>query len=198
MARYTFKIRDFAISAAHRYEIPVSVLLGVWKVESAFDPLALGDLNKDGAPYSFGLGQLHVKGAGHGFHPRKLLLPEFNADVSARYLAGCYAAFEGNDRLAVSAYNQGIAGAKERGEKVNKAYVDAVFAAAQEFAELDAADAPKPEPRTYTVKGGDNLWKIASRFYGDGRQWQRIYDANVDVIGPDPDLIQPGQVLMIP
>ncbi|KKL71962.1 hypothetical protein LCGC14_2089630 [marine sediment metagenome] len=198
MARYTTKIRDFAISAAGRHGLPVSILLGVWKVESAFDPLALGDLNKDGAPYSFGLGQLHVKGAGHGFHPRKLLIPELNADVSASYLAGCYAAFKENDRLAVSAYNQGIAGTKERGEKVNKGYVDAVFAAAAEFAELDAADAPKPEARTYTVKASDNLWKIASRFYADGRQWQLIYDANIDVIGPDPDLIQPGQVLTIP
>ena len=144
------------------------------------------------------MGQLHVKGAGHGFHPRKLLLPEFNADLSARYLAGCYAAFPDNERLAVSAYNQGIAGAKERGEKINKAYVDSVFAAAQEFADLDKADAPKPEPRTYTVKSGDNLWKIASRFYADGRQWERIYAANKDVIGPDPDLIHKGQVLTIP
>ena len=125
-------------------------------------------------------------------------MAEFNADVSARYLAACYAAFDGNDRLAVSAYNQGIAGAKERGEKINKGYVDAVFLAGAEFAELDAADAPKPEPRTYTVKASDNLWKIASRFYADGRQWEIIYNANKDVIGPDPDLIQPGQVLAIP
>ncbi|KKM27274.1 hypothetical protein LCGC14_1576390 [marine sediment metagenome] len=198
MARYTSKIKDLAISAAHRHGVPVSVLLGTWKVESGFDPQALGDLNKDGAPYSFGLGQLHVKGAGHGFHPRKLLLPEFNANLSAQYLASCYAAFADNDRLAVSAYNQGIAGAKERGEKINKAYVDSVFAAAQEFTELDAKDAAKPEPRTYTVKGADNLWKIASKFYGDGRQWEIIYAANKETIGPDPDLIQPGQVLTIP
>ena len=198
MARYTQKIRDLAISAAHRHGVPVSVLLGTWKVESGFDPQALGDLNKDGAPYSFGLGQLHVKGAGRGFHPRKLLIPELNADVSASFLASCYQAFEGVDRLAVSAYNQGIAGAKERGEKVNKTYVDAVLAAAEEWDDLDKADAPQPKPRTYTVKAADNLWKIAGRFYADGRLWERIYDANKDVIGPDPDLIQPGQVLAIP
>ncbi|KKK99088.1 hypothetical protein LCGC14_2636220, partial [marine sediment metagenome] len=56
-------------------------------------------------------------------------------------------------------------------------------------------DAPK---RTYTVKAGDNLWKIAQRFYSQGTRWNDIYDANKGVIGPDPDLIQPGQVLTIP
>lgn len=198
MARYTQKVRDLAISAARRHGCPISTLLGVWKVESGFDTLALGDLNADGAPYSFGMGQLHVKGAGHGYHPRKLLNSEVNADVSARYLAGCIKAFPDNIRLGISAYNQGIQGAKDRGEKVNKGYIDAVMTASLDFDELDGKDAPIPEARTYTVKGGDNLWKISQKYYGDGRQWETIYNANVKVIGPDPDLIQPGQVLTIP
>ena len=28
--------------------------------------------------------------------------------------------------------------------------------------------------------------------------WQRLYDANVSVIGADPDRIYPGQVLAVP
>ena len=28
--------------------------------------------------------------------------------------------------------------------------------------------------------------------------WQRLYDANVGVIGGDPDRIYPGQVLAVP
>ena len=28
--------------------------------------------------------------------------------------------------------------------------------------------------------------------------WQRLYDANVGVIGADPDRIYPGQVLAVP
>lgn len=198
MARFTKTVKALAISAANRHQIKVSTLLGVWKVESGFDAQAMGDLNADGAPYSFGLGQLHVKGAGHGYHPRKLLIPEVNAEVSARYLAACLAAFPDNARLGISAYNQGIAGAKERGEKGNKAYIDAVVAAAKEY---EPVDKEKPEPgkeRTYTVKKNDNLWRIAQRFYGDGRLWERIYEANASVIGPDPDMIQPEMVFVIP
>lgn len=51
--------------------------------------------------------------------------------------------------------------------------------------------------RTYTVRGGDSLWKISEEMYGDGNQWNRIYEANRDRI-KDPDMIQPGWVLTIP
>ncbi|MBN9388794.1 MAG: LysM peptidoglycan-binding domain-containing protein [Chloroflexi bacterium] len=51
--------------------------------------------------------------------------------------------------------------------------------------------------RTYTVASGDNLTAIARQFYGDGNQWHRIYDANRDKIS-DPNLIHPGQELVIP
>jgi len=198
MARFTKAVKEEAIRNAHRYGIPVSVLLGVWQVESGFDPLALGDLNADNAAYSYGIGQLHVKGAGHGFHPRKLLNLVFNANLSARYFGGCVKAFPGKPRLAISAYNQGVSGTKEKGESVNKGYIDAVIAAAKEFGELDAIKPSKAEARRYTVKGNDSLWKIAQRFYDDGREWERIYAANVTIIGPDPDLIHPGQELIIP
>ncbi len=51
--------------------------------------------------------------------------------------------------------------------------------------------------QTYTVKGGDTLWAISERFYGDGSQWPRIHEANRDLI-EDPDVIQPGWDLAIP
>src|SRR4030095_3481620 len=61
-----------------------------------------------------------------------------------------------------------------------------------------AGDAPSgPAVRTYTVVSGDNLSKIAKRFYGDPNQWKRIFEANRDII-KDPDLIRPGQTLKIP
>ncbi len=61
----------------------------------------------------------------------------------------------------------------------------------------EAAPEPAPEPavRTYTVESGDTLWAIAERFYGDGSKYQVIADASGI---PNPDLIQPGQVLTIP
>ena len=55
---------------------------------------------------------------------------------------------------------------------------------------------PAPERRTYTVVRGDTLSGIATRLgFGD---WRRLYEANVAVIGPDPNRIYPGQVLVMP
>lgn len=54
-----------------------------------------------------------------------------------------------------------------------------------------------PAGKTYTVVKGDSLSKIAKREYGDVREWRKIYEANKDVID-DPDLIEPGQHLIIP
>jgi nucleoid-associated protein YgaU len=50
----------------------------------------------------------------------------------------------------------------------------------------------------YTVQHGDTLSAIAQQAYGDGNQWPVIYNANFKVIGADPNLIRPGEVLVIP
>ena len=51
-------------------------------------------------------------------------------------------------------------------------------------------------PRTYEVKRGDNLSKIAKHVYGDAGKWKKIFEANSDTL-KDPDKIYPGQVLRI-
>ena len=51
--------------------------------------------------------------------------------------------------------------------------------------------------KTYTVKKGDSLSKIAKSVYGDAQQWRKIHEANRDIID-NPDLIYPGQVLKLP
>lgn len=51
--------------------------------------------------------------------------------------------------------------------------------------------------RSYTVKSGDTLSKIAKEFYGDAKEWKKIQAANADLIR-DPDKIQPGWALQIP
>jgi LysM repeat protein len=51
--------------------------------------------------------------------------------------------------------------------------------------------------RKYTVRAGDTLFGIAKRFYGHGRYWHSLYQANRSKIS-HPDLIFAGQVLTIP
>jgi len=48
----------------------------------------------------------------------------------------------------------------------------------------------------YIVQPGDNLWRIAARFYGNGMYWRQIYTDNVDVIR-HPDRLRAGQRLKI-
>ena len=49
----------------------------------------------------------------------------------------------------------------------------------------------------YTVVRGDCLWNIAKKYYGNGSQYTKIYNANRDKI-KNPSLIYPGQVFVIP
>ena len=60
------------------------------------------------------------------------------------------------------------------------------------------APAAAPTGDTYTVVSGDSLSKIATHHYGDAAKWHQIYEANKDLIGSNPNLIQVGQVLTLP
>jgi nucleoid-associated protein YgaU len=54
-----------------------------------------------------------------------------------------------------------------------------------------------PSEKTYEVKPGDSLSKIAQQEYGNATEWNRIFEANKDVL-KDPNKIFPGQKLKIP
>jgi len=61
-----------------------------------------------------------------------------------------------------------------------------------------AAAAPEPvKAQVITVQPGFTLWGIASKSYGDGILYVRVYEANKDQIR-NPDLIYPGQVFTVP
>lgn len=49
----------------------------------------------------------------------------------------------------------------------------------------------------YEVKPGDSLSKIAKSVYDDAGQYMKIFQANTNVL-KDPNVIQPGQKLVIP
>lgn len=57
---------------------------------------------------------------------------------------------------------------------------------------------PAPaKQRTHTVVSGDTLWGIAVKYYGNGSKYTNIANANKDKV-KNPNLIYPGQVLVIP
>ena len=73
----------------------------------------------------------------------------------------------------------------------------------------DAASVPpvgQSAPSTSVVVApGDSLWAIAARHLPPGATdaeiaaaWPRWYEANAATIGADPDVIRPGQVLVVP
>lgn len=51
--------------------------------------------------------------------------------------------------------------------------------------------------RTYIVRRGDTLTRIATRMYDDSTQWRRIYDANRGIL-QTPESLREGQELVIP
>jgi len=56
---------------------------------------------------------------------------------------------------------------------------------------------PAVGAQTYTMQAGDTLYGLARRFYGDGKLWPRIVDANQGQIR-DITAIPVGTVLRIP
>ena len=89
------------------------------------------------------------------------------------------------DRLSAALGNQG----SDKASKAEKAPAKPAPAA-------KAAAAAK----TYTVAAGDSLSAIAQKQYGSATRdkWMAIYEANKALIGDNPSLIRPGQVLTIP
>jgi hypothetical protein len=73
------------------------------------------------------------------------------------------------------------------------------------FAHRDTGDPSNRSTEGYVVRRGDTLWDIAARHLGPGatavdisRAWPAWYDANRAVIGPDPGVIRPGELLSAP
>ena len=66
-------------------------------------------------------------------------------------------------------------------------------------ADIKATGGPEASSngRTYTVKPGDTLSKIAKEELGDAGAYNTIFEANRDQLD-NPDRIKPGQVLKIP
>jgi len=70
----------------------------------------------------------------------------------------------------------------------------------------ESAGAPAPEHSgpviydLYVVKKGESLWTIAAKpeVYGKATRWQRLFDANQDLLKGNPDRLRAGMTLKIP
>ena len=92
------------------------------------------------------------------------------------------------------------------------ARAEAAFDYVESAAKPAPSDAAKPEAalatpssadlvidsiRTHHVEAGHTLWGISQKFYGDGSRYEIIFAANSNQI-KNPNLIYPGQVLVVP
>ncbi|MFX1761932.1 peptidoglycan-binding protein LysM [Paraburkholderia sp. A1RI-2L] len=89
------------------------------------------------------------------------------------------------------------------GNAVDQATKEKILVAAGNVQNVDKVDDqmsvtnPAPEAQHHTVVSGDNLWKIAEKYYGSGAKNDVIFQANTPML-KSPDKIYPGQVLVIP
>ena len=90
-----------------------------------------------------------------------------------------------------SAGEQAATQARQRAQKMQRER------AAEERREQIRARRDAARKRTYTVKAGDSLSKIAKDLLGDANRWPEIFEANKDKLD-DPNVIHPGQELAIP
>jgi nucleoid-associated protein YgaU len=107
------------------------------------------------------------------------------------------------------------AGAGPAGELRSWLLAPAALAAPAADADVGGEPPTPPQPappneitapvQIHTVAPGDSLWDIAEARLGHGtsdavlhRAWQMIWATNRDVIGADPNLIRPGQQLVVP
>lgn len=132
---------------------------------------------------------------------------KLQAEIAAKMLNGLIGVFPHDLKAALSAYNTGVSNA--RAGIADTGNSDAYTAGRDYGADvlarmyylqnaLTKSPVNKPTPTNttyYTVVSGDTLTAIASRFH---TTWQTIYQANRSVIGSNPNIIIPGERLVIP
>ena len=100
------------------------------------------------------------------------------------------------------AYNDGVvelSGTADSAEAMEKAVLMAGNVKGVSEVKADGVSAPPQQAQVeyYVIQKGDSLSAIAKRYYGNAKDYPRIFEANREVI-KNPDLIYPGQKIRIP
>lgn len=66
------------------------------------------------------------------------------------------------------------------------------------YSRIYKAKAKMRSLRRYTVRQGDTLSRIAKMTLGSMDRWRELYNINKLVIGTDPNVLRPGQQLLLP
>lgn len=164
-------VATYDIMGKGEVSVPTGTSLGAYSWESELpgenrqDPGLLRGEWKDPKEYHNILVDWKEKGT-----PLTLLVTGYpiNADV---YLTDYVATAAG----AFGDISYEVKFVQERAIKVTSATVDT------EPPE-DETERSEPETTSYTIKSGDNLWKIAQKFLGKGSRWKEIYELNKDII----------------
>jgi soluble lytic murein transglycosylase-like protein len=119
-------VEHLAAAAAAAYKVPHALLMAVMHVESRFNPQARSSVG------AIGLMQvMPPTGRRYGVH-QNLADPAVNIDVGVRYLKDLLLLFNGNEQLALAAYNAGEGAVIKHGWRIppyaeTQAYVPRVM-----------------------------------------------------------------------
>ncbi|MCG6905929.1 MAG: peptidoglycan-binding protein LysM [Desulfobacteraceae bacterium] len=92
-----------------------------------------------------------------------------------------------------------LSGTAESAEAMEKAVLMAGNVQGVSEVKAEGITAPPQQAKVdyYVIQKGDSLSAIAKRYYGDAKEYPRIFEANREVI-KNADLIYPGQKIRIP
>ena len=94
------------------------------------------------------------------------------------------------------ALNEELDGSRSRSLRL-RAEGDSLFALGTSLEKEEPTPVTHEALDRHVVRRGESLWRISARSFRDGKRWRDLYRANRPRI-PNPDLIYPGQELVIP